>query len=308
MCAYMHLAFIIMNTIIDIIFVSMAINVHLDHDHNHHDHDQDQDHDHRNHRHHPSSPAASWALLAILPPLYNHLRLKSFRARLPTQGYLGIQAAAMADGDDRSEPGSVKTEPAVEGETWTCWGGKCPLGSQCSKRGATLKNCSTWEQAYESIVNHLMSSPYHQMDRDTAEKVVDYDLIDSWEVSKKDYDEHQRNVQETRLAQPKHAPRKRRSGEDAPMWPSSSSGAIAPRTPARAPNQGQGTTQVVLSEVQLRACVDSLKRAKVSAESAAHLCTRAGQAFKEEVRCIEQCAEVVESYLPGGLNLDMRRY
>ena len=153
-----------------------------------------------------------------------------------------------------------------------------------------------------------MSSPYHKMDREAAERVVDYTLIDSWEVSKKEFDEHQKTVQENRLqSQPKVLPRKKRAVEDASSQPGSSSGAIAPRTPTRAPKLGHGTAQVVLSEVQLRACVDSLKRAKVSAESAAHLCTRAGQAFQEEVRCIEQCTEVVESYLPGGFSLDVHR-
>ena len=219
----------------------------------------------------------------------------------------------MADGDDRSEPGSDQNEPSGHDEVWICWGGKCPLGNQCSKRGATLKTCTTWEQAYESVVNHLMSFPYHQMDRESAEKVVDYELIDSWEVKKSDYEDHQKNAQEHKLAPTRLvAQRKRRAGDDAPSQAapssSSSSGALVPRQPAFPPRQGKGTAQIALSEVQLRACVDSLKRAKVSAESAAHLCTRAGQAFKEEARCIEQCAEVVESYLPGGLNLDVRRY
>ena len=54
-----------------------------------------------------------------------------------------------------------------------------------------------------------------------------------------------------------------------------------------------------LSKMQLRACVDSLKRAKVSAESAANLCSKAARAFNEEVQCIQQCVDVVESYVPN---------
>ena len=57
------------------------------------------------------------------------------------------------------------------------------------------------------------------------------------------------------------------------------------------------TDKIVLTRVQMEACVDSLKRAKVAAESACHLCSKASRAFGEEAASIQSCQEVLMSYL-----------
>ena len=57
------------------------------------------------------------------------------------------------------------------------------------------------------------------------------------------------------------------------------------------------TANVMLNVGQLKACIDSLRRAKTAAESACHLFGKAARAFGEEAACIQSCQEVLESYL-----------
>ncbi len=166
------------------------------------------------------------------------------------------------------------------------WGGKCPFGSQCSKRSATLKTCHSYEDAVESIVHHLVTSPYHELERSEAESAVDFNLIESWEIDKKKWAEEQDRWQ-------------KKQRKSLPWQPTAEPAISAPPT-------GAGTGRITLSEMQVRACVDSLKRAKVSAESAANLCAKAARAFNEEVTCIQQCVEVIESYVQPTRVLPLR--
>eukprot|EP00959_Pyramimonas_sp_CCMP1952_P322087 6739780-Pyramimonas_sp.AAC.1 len=67
------------------------------------------------------------------------------------------------------------------------WGGKCPFDSQCRKRSSTLKTCQSYEEAVESVIHHLVTSPYHELQRPEAEVAADYNLIESWDVDKKQW-------------------------------------------------------------------------------------------------------------------------
>eukprot|EP00959_Pyramimonas_sp_CCMP1952_P170166 3555134-Pyramimonas_sp.AAC.1 len=124
-------------------------------------------------------------------------------------------------------------------------GGKCPFGSQCSKRNQTIKTRRTHEDAVESMIHHLATSPYHELQQREAETAVDYNIKESWEIDKKQWDIDRAK---------REAGKKRKSLQ----WhPHEERAAEVPAPPTRA-----GTGRITLSEMQLRACVDSLKRAK----------------------------------------------
>jgi len=55
--------------------------------------------------------------------------------------------------------------------------------------------------------------------------------------------------------------------------------------------------KVEMPRQQLMACVDAMRRAKTAVESACMLCGKASRAFAEETVTIQNCLEVVESYL-----------
>ena len=54
---------------------------------------------------------------------------------------------------------------------------------------------------------------------------------------------------------------------------------------------------VTVNKIQLQACIDSLRRAKGAAESAGQLCAKALRAFLSEASCIQNCQDVLETYL-----------
>ena len=57
------------------------------------------------------------------------------------------------------------------------------------------------------------------------------------------------------------------------------------------------TDKVTMSNVELQACIDWLKRAKAAAKSAQQLCAKAARVFGNEATCIGNCQDVLESYL-----------
>ena len=175
--------------------------------------------------------------------------------------------------------------------SWTIFGGKCPHGSQCTKRHHIIKQCSIYEEASETVINHLETSPYHGLSRAEAEAAVGEQDIESWEVDKKEWYDWQNKFQNKR----------KMKAEWKEAAASSITRSVAARSSGSAGSSGYGTAMIELPEMQLRACVDSLKRAKVSSESAAHLCSKAARAFNEEVHVIQQCIDVVESYVPNNV-------
>ena len=61
--------------------------------------------------------------------------------------------------------------------------------------------------------------------------------------------------------------------------------------------QAPHARMITLSEAQIGACVDTLKRAVASAEAAAQICGRAHRAFMEEVTIIKKGQANFEEYL-----------
>eukprot|EP00959_Pyramimonas_sp_CCMP1952_P048072 1003556-Pyramimonas_sp.AAC.1 len=143
-----------------------------------------------------------------------------------------------------SAAGADASVGADESPKWTAWAAKCPMGSQCAKRDQYIKKCETREGALEAVINHLQAPPYHEFPRHEAELAVDYENIESWEINKKDWMDD-RNKWE--------ASKKRKAAETKTIQSWGSRGSSA---------SGAGTNMITLSEMQLRACVDSLKRAE----------------------------------------------
>ena len=61
--------------------------------------------------------------------------------------------------------------------------------------------------------------------------------------------------------------------------------------------QARYARQITLNEAQIRACVDTLKRAVASAEAAASICGRAHRAFMQEVTALTKCQGHFEEIL-----------
>ena len=209
-----------------------------------------------------------------------------------------VGAMSERDGVAESSAAASHAGAGTKKDGWimVMWGGRCPMGSQCSKRGSTLKNCSSYEEAEATIVHHLMSSPYHELTREEAEAAVDPSLISSWEVT---FDENDQWLGSkrgggtgTRVAPPREHLQPNPPDHPPPGH------TIERRKRPRSSTSTSGTREIRLSEVQLGACVDSLRRARIAAESAGQLCAKAARAFHEEASCIGSCVEVLESYMP----------
>ena len=191
----------------------------------------------------------------------------------------------------------------------TVFVGRCPLGDQCSKKHGILAKKRTEEEVRDAIKWHLEKSPYHELSEEEAASQAAMAEVESLEE-----EAHHVAASEADEGDEWYANRKRqRRGNDDRVQAAAfrllqqqglggSSGSAAPgpsvlslRTPG---GRGDPHQKVVLTKVQLQACVDSLKRAKTAAESACHLCSKASRAFGEEAACIQSCQEVLESYLP----------
>ena len=55
--------------------------------------------------------------------------------------------------------------------------------------------------------------------------------------------------------------------------------------------------EVVFTKSGMQNIIDSLRRARTAAEAAESLCSKAARAFAEESRTIDECKQVVESYV-----------
>ena len=188
---------------------------------------------------------------------------------------------------------------------------RCPLGEQCSRKGGVLCKKSTEAEARASVAWHLQASPYHSLGKEEAEDLAKVCSIDPHEEEKKTAEEEQQED-----GQGWYQARKRQkwghknhvSNVDEALdvlsragmlaKSSSSSSSAVQLVPAKGKGNHEGSQHVLLNKVQLRACIDSLNRGKVAAESAGQLCSKAARAFYEEAACITNCREVLESYLP----------
>ena len=64
----------------------------------------------------------------------------------------------------------------------TCFGYRCLLGSQCKKKGATLKTRLSNEAARHNLLSRLIHSPYHCLSKEDAEDKVKHTEYETWEV------------------------------------------------------------------------------------------------------------------------------
>ena len=196
-------------------------------------------------------------------------------------------------------------------ELVTVFVGRCPMGEQCSKKHGILTKKATEEEVRKAIHHHLRTSPYHEMGEEDAKGLVELSEIETWTEEAWGWQQGQteegdgwyqnRKKQKTRAmddtaiqaAAWKLVQQQNPLQPHPPFHPPASSSTQLSVIGARA----APTDKIVLTRVQMEACVDSLKRAKVAAESACHLCSKASRAFGEEAACIQSCQEVLMSYL-----------
>ena len=193
---------------------------------------------------------------------------------------------------------------------------RCPQGD-CSKKGSILAKKLTEEDARKAVSWHLQASPYHEFSK------TESDLIAATcDVEVKEGDPEVWALQQNEEVENWYQVRKKHKGSGNRGNPIGSRGkgaigtiapfdrgAIGAISDSGGSSHGQTVVvrggaashvqpqQVLISKIQLQACVDSLKRAHTAADSAGHLCSKASRAFFEEAACISNCKAVLESYL-----------
>jgi hypothetical protein len=176
---------------------------------------------------------------------------------------------------------------------------RCPLGDGCSKKGSLIAKKLSEEEARQCIVNHLTGSPYHKMPEQEAAVLAQAATVESWPEAKHvqqadDEDEGQEWYNSRKRGRTGPAAGRGRDGSGG----SSGSGYQGGNSLALVIGaRSQHARNITLPRAQLKACVDSLKRARMAAESSGQLCGRASRAFYEEAACITGCQDVLESYL-----------
>lgn len=178
---------------------------------------------------------------------------------------------------------------------------RCPLGDQCSKKGGTLAKKLDEESARAALKHHLMQSPYHELSDEDATAFTEGAVVESWTEEKSQWVKYQeeqkdwtasrkRKVDDARAV----AVRKATTKPTPIGLASRSSGDIV-----YARDSGAATAEatIAMNGMQLMACIDSLKRARTAATSAANLAAKASRAFHEEAVVIRQCEDVLKSYL-----------
>jgi hypothetical protein len=179
---------------------------------------------------------------------------------------------------------------------------RCPLGDECSKKQGILGKKLDELEARMVIKNHLTASPYHELPDAEAENMAMAAVVESWHEKAEVHAEAARTEEgegwynsrkrgRTGTASAAGQGRDGSGGSSGSGRPSSSTLALA--IGARSLH----AKAITLPRAQLKACVDSLKRARLAAESAGQLCGRASRAFYEEAACITGCQDVLESYL-----------
>jgi hypothetical protein len=178
---------------------------------------------------------------------------------------------------------------------------RCPLGDSCSKKNGILGKKLDEAEARQVAQTHLMQSPYHNLQEDAAIELANNLIVESWEeaaeAAKTDegddwFNSRKRGRMDQMTVADAREVLRRAQGS------SSGSGSRGPRQLALAIGaRNQHAKNITLPRAQLKACIDSLKRARLAAESAGGLCGRASRAFYEEAACITGCQDVLESYM-----------
>ena len=165
--------------------------------------------------------------------------------------------------------------------------GRCPIGDSCTKKQRILCKKRSEDEVKAAVKHHLMTSPYHELGEEEAENLVQLLEVEKWPMEFEDEDNQQ-------------------------WWESRKRGHLVAQGYGRGSSSGSGGgggpgllvrvgkrphDEIKLSRVMVQACVDSLKRAKISAESAGQLAAKASRAFHEEANTLQQCAEVLQTYV-----------
>lgn len=181
---------------------------------------------------------------------------------------------------------------------------RCPLGDQCSKKGGILAKKLDEASARAALKHHLEKSPYHELSEEEATKLSEGADVEVYTEDASSWAKWQEDQTDWT------ASRKRKAADDgrgaivgctrvprptmAPIGaPSSGSSGVIMMRHART----KAEASIAVNGPQLVACIDSLKRSRTAAESAANLAAKASRAFNEESIVIRQCEEVLRSYL-----------
>jgi len=162
----------------------------------------------------------------------------------------------------------------ADDDTVDIYGGKCPLGSQCSKKGGTFCKSLCLEEVDAKVRSHLKNSPYHEMADDEIDNVmISWEPL-VWQDKKANMDKKDESTRQER-AERERSPRRPYTGGyrrvcDNGSGPCGSGGmggstvalARQHRAPAYAPHE-----TMEISRTQLHACADALRRAQRAAES-----------------------------------------
>jgi hypothetical protein len=179
---------------------------------------------------------------------------------------------------------------------------RCPFGDQCSKRQGVLGKRLSESEARSCIVNHLTGSPYHDMAEAEAIGIAESSIVESWQEAHEDVEVAKTDEGDGWYQNRKRPKQMKISLEEAQAVvrrsQRSSGSSDSHAGTLSLPIGGRNNTKkITLERAQLKACVDSLKRARMASESAGQLCGRASRAFYEEAACITNCQDVLESYL-----------
>lgn len=175
---------------------------------------------------------------------------------------------------------------------------RCPLGDQCSKKGGTLAKKLDEESARSALKHHLVQSPYHELSNEDATAFAEGATVESWTEDKEHWVKYQEEQKDWT------ASRKRKVDDARAVAVRKTTTRTTPTSRAsgdivHARDSGATTAEatITMNGMQLMACIDSLKRARTAATSAANLAAKASRAFQEEAVVIRQCEDVLKSYL-----------
>ncbi len=184
------------------------------------------------------------------------------------------------------------------------------MGEQCSKKASVFAKKQSEDEVRQALAWHLRTSPYHELSHEEAENLSSLAEVETWEEAAtlcRQSEADEGDGWYARRKKQRMGPKSEQAVEAAAFRMLQSSG-MTPGgwEPSRSSRDsgtlavfnrgGPPTEKVVLTKVQLQACIDSLKRAESAAESACHLCSKASRAFGEEAVCIRSCRDVLESY------------
>ena len=189
-------------------------------------------------------------------------------------------------------------DPAEAVEKVNVYVVRCPHGQDCSKGGRILAKKISEKAARLAVQQHLVASPYHAQDEVAASLEADAVEVETWEEDAKNWSWADEDAAEwyssrKRIRSPSRDPPSTRSSSSAQRAigaPAAQHGVVA--KVRKAPSD-----ELVLTRAQAQAMVDSLKRAKSATQAASQLCKKASKVFDEEACCIDQCMQVLESYM-----------